>query len=215
MTPWKDWRDIASTRRAAAAERLIGPAQGEWLDRVRDDLDTYRRAMAWLIEQRRPAEATAIVCGLLNFWVIRGHATEGLDFCERTLALTPLPPEVECRGLVAAASLRYVQGKLDGARRALERVFALEHDAAAADWLPQAELILGHVEHAGGNEAPARERFSRCLAACQDRPRTWHIGNALSGLAWVASATGDSTKPTASWTRPPPNFRISGRGSSC
>jgi predicted ATPase/DNA-binding XRE family transcriptional regulator len=175
----------------AAAAGITGPAQGEWLDRVRDDLDTYRRAMAWLIEQRRPSEATAIVYGLLNFWVIRGHTTEGLDLCERTLALTPLPPEVECRALVAAASLRYVQGKLDGARRAVERALAFEYGAAAADWLPQAELILGHVEHAGGNAAPARERFSRCLAACRGLPRTWQIGNALSGMAWVASATGD------------------------
>jgi predicted ATPase len=175
----------------AAAIGMSGAAQGEWLDCVRDDLDTYRRTMAWLIEQRRPAEATAIVYGLLNFWVIRGHTTEGLDLCERTLALTPLAPEVECRGLVAAASLQYVQGKLDGARRALERCLAFEHGEAAADWLPQAELILGHVEHAVGNEAPARDRFSRCLAACQGRPRTWHIGNALSGMAWVASATGD------------------------
>ena len=43
------------TREAAlAAEGLVGPAQGEWLDRVRDDLESYRGALAWLIEQRPP-----------------------------------------------------------------------------------------------------------------------------------------------------------------
>ena len=36
-----------------AAEGLVGPAQVEWLDRVRDDLESYRGALAWLIERGR------------------------------------------------------------------------------------------------------------------------------------------------------------------
>ena len=42
---------------ALAAEGLVGPAQVEWLDRVRDDLESYRGALTWLIEHRRPVEA--------------------------------------------------------------------------------------------------------------------------------------------------------------
>src|SRR4030095_11685180 len=30
-----------------AANGLTGPAQAEWLDRVRDDLENYRGALAW------------------------------------------------------------------------------------------------------------------------------------------------------------------------
>jgi predicted ATPase len=144
----------------AAAIGMSGAAQGEWLDCVRDDLDTYRRTMAWLIEQRRPAEATAIVYGLLNFWVIRGHTTEGLDLCERTLALTPLAPEVECRGLVAAASLQYVQGKLDGARRALERCLAFEHGEAAAVF-PMPRGVPGPAEDLAHRQCVERHGMGR------------------------------------------------------
>ena len=39
---------------ALAAEGLVGPAQAEWLDRVRDDLENYRGALAWLIERAVP-----------------------------------------------------------------------------------------------------------------------------------------------------------------
>ena len=70
-----------------AAEGLVGPAQGEWLDRVRDDLENYRGALAWLIERGRPAEASDIACGLMYFWLIRGHATEGLQWYEQILNL--------------------------------------------------------------------------------------------------------------------------------
>ena len=48
---------------ALAAEGLVGPAQVEWLDRVREDLESYRGALAWLIDRGRPAEAADIAWG--------------------------------------------------------------------------------------------------------------------------------------------------------
>ena len=70
----------------ASAEGLVGHAQGEWLDRVRDDLENYRTAFGWLIERGRVVEATEIAFNLLFFWVIRGHAWQGLDWYERQVA---------------------------------------------------------------------------------------------------------------------------------
>jgi predicted ATPase/DNA-binding XRE family transcriptional regulator len=76
---------------ALAAQGLVGPAQADWLDRVHNDLESYRAGLAWLIERSRPAEASDIVAELMFFWVIRGHAAEGLEWYERTLALPSLP----------------------------------------------------------------------------------------------------------------------------
>jgi hypothetical protein len=47
-----------------AAEGLLGPAQLEWLDRVREDLESYRAALTWLIERGRSREASDIAWGL-------------------------------------------------------------------------------------------------------------------------------------------------------
>ena len=82
---------------ALAAEELVGPGQLEWLDRVREDLESYRAAMTWLIERGRSAEASGIAWGLMFFWLIRGHAAEGLRWYEQILSL-PLcrrPPNRE------------------------------------------------------------------------------------------------------------------------
>jgi hypothetical protein len=87
------------TREAAlASEGMIGPAQIEWLDRVRDELESYRSAMAWLIEHTRPAETAAVATGLMSFWLMRGHLSEGLQWYEQTLTLPSLSPsaEAEC-----------------------------------------------------------------------------------------------------------------------
>ena len=100
---------------ASAAEGMVGPAQAEWLNRARDDLDNYRRALEWLIERRRPAEAIGIAYPLFLFWGVRGLGPEGLDWYERALALDPPSPAAEC-ALVGAATMCYTLGQMDRAR---------------------------------------------------------------------------------------------------
>jgi predicted ATPase/transcriptional regulator with XRE-family HTH domain len=77
----------ATAEASLAAAGLVGAAQAEWLDRVREDLESYRGALTWLIERARPTEAADIAWALMFFWVIRGHTAEGLRWYEQTLNL--------------------------------------------------------------------------------------------------------------------------------
>ena len=131
-----------------AAEGLVGPAQAEWLDRVRDDLENYRGALTWLIERGRPAEASDIAWGLMFFWLIRGHAAEGLRWYEQILNLPSLPPAAESRALVGAAV------DVVHARRARART----HRAQRAPWRSPT--------------APATWRWSRRLRICSGTSNT-------------------------------------------
>src|SRR5829696_6139913 len=108
-----------------AAQELFGASQAEWLDRVRDDLESYRGVLTWLIEHRRPAEAANIAWGLMYFWVIRGHAAEGLHWYQQALSLPFLPPVPESRAHVGAAMMWYSLGELGRARIGLMRALAL------------------------------------------------------------------------------------------
>jgi predicted ATPase/DNA-binding XRE family transcriptional regulator len=174
-----------------AAEGLFGPAQGEWLDRVRDDLESYRGALTWFIERGRPTEAADIAWQLMYFWVIRGHATEGLQWYEQILNLPFLPPVPESKALVGAAVMWYSQGELGRARTALTRALALAHDVVDPDVVAQAEHLLGHVEHAAGNRDAARDRFTRSVAAFRALAIPWGVGSALNGMAKVALSLDD------------------------
>jgi predicted ATPase/transcriptional regulator with XRE-family HTH domain len=174
-----------------AAEGLVGPAQAEWLDRVRDDLESYRGALTWLIERGRPAESANIAWGLLHFWVIRGHAAEVLQWYEQILNLPSDPPVHESEALVGAAMMWYSQGELGRARTGLTRALALAHEAGDTNMVAEAEHLLGHVEHALGNADVARDRFTRSLDGFRTLAIPWGIGNSLNGLAKVALAIGD------------------------
>ena len=177
-----------------AAEGLVGPAQAEWLDRVRDDLESYRGALTWLIERGRPAESANIAWGLMHFWVIRGHAAEGLQWYEQILNLPSLPPVHESEALVGAAMMRYTQGELGRARTGLTRALALARDAGDTHIVAEAEHLLGHVEHAVGNADAARDRFTRSAEGFRALAIPWGVGNSLNGMAKVALAIGDAAE---------------------
>jgi predicted ATPase/DNA-binding XRE family transcriptional regulator len=177
-----------------AAEGLVGPAQVEWLDRVREDLENYRAALTWLIERGRPTEASDIAWGLMWFWVIRGHATEGLRWYEQILKLPSPPPAAESRALLGAASMSYTQGELEDARTALTRALVLARGAGDIDSVLHAEFVFGHIEHAVGNLEAARDRFIHSVEGFRALAIPWGTGNALQGMAWVALATGDAAQ---------------------
>ena len=175
-----------------AGQGLIGPTQAEWLDRVRDDLANYRNALGWLIERGRAVEASDIAWWLKYFWLIRGHAAEGLQWYEQILRLPSLPVGAESRALLGAAGMWWTQGELGRARAAIDRAMALAHEAGDLETVAQAEHLSGHVEHALGNVIVARDRFAASIERFRALGIPSGTGNALSGMAVLALATGDA-----------------------
>jgi predicted ATPase/DNA-binding XRE family transcriptional regulator len=179
---------------ARAMKGMMGPRQVEWLDRVRDDLESYRLVLTRLIEHARSIEAADIAWHLVFFWLIRWHAAEGLRWYEQILHLPNLGPSAESRALVGFAATRYTQAKIPSARTALVRALYLAHDAGDHEAAVYAELVLAHVERAGGNEQAAHDRFARSVDGFRALGISWGAANALGGMAAVALTMGDNVE---------------------
>jgi predicted ATPase/DNA-binding XRE family transcriptional regulator len=175
-----------------AATGLVGPAQVDWLDRVREDLETYRAALSWLIECGRAGEACQIAWSLKWFWVIRGHVAEGLRWYEQILKLPSLSPAAESRALVGAATMLYMQGDLAQARTVLTR--ALARESGDTESVLHAQFLFGHVEHAMGNHDAAREQFGRSVRGFRAAGTVWGAGHIISAMGWIALATGEGAE---------------------
>jgi predicted ATPase/DNA-binding XRE family transcriptional regulator len=174
-----------------AAKGLMGPEQVASLTRVRDDLESYRTTLAWLIERHRAAEASEIAWQLKYFWMIRGHAVEGLRWYERILDLPALPAAAESKALLGAASMWWTQGSLERARTALARALSLADHVADLETVAHAEHISGHVEHALGCEDTAQQMFARSIDRFRILSHPSGTGTALNGMAVLALAKGD------------------------
>jgi tetratricopeptide (TPR) repeat protein len=173
-----------------ALSGLVGPAQVEWLDRVRHDLESYRAALTWLVEHEHSADASNVAWGLVFYWLIRGHAAEGLRWYEQILSLPSLPPGAEMRSRTGAALMWYVQGNLARACDGLDRAIAIGGGDEDYAVVMQAENLRGHIERAFGNMEAARVRFARSADGFQQLSIPWGLGSALCGLAGIALATG-------------------------
>ena len=169
---------------------LAGPSQVEWLDRVRDDPENYRATLVWLIARGQAADAADIAWNLLFFWLIRARGTEALQWCQRILNLPRVPPGAEAKALVGGSVMWYTQGQVGHAREWLTRASSLGPDIDA-DVVAMAEILMGHVEQAGGHQEAAREQFTRSMEQFRTISSAWGIGNALMGIASVALASGD------------------------
>ena len=179
---------------AVAADGLIGPSQVEWLDRVRTDLDNYRSAMSWLTACGRPAEASNIALALRYFWLIRGHAAEGLRWYELVLSMPSVSTGGESRALVGAAVMWFAQGELERARPALERALRLAGGDGDMDIVADAQYTLGQVERASGKVNAARDWFNSSLQGFRALNMPSGAGKAFTGMAAIALATGDAAE---------------------
>jgi ATP/maltotriose-dependent transcriptional regulator MalT len=160
---------------------------------VREDLDSYRGGLAWLVERGRSGEASEIAWSLMFFWLIRGRGAEGLHWYERILDLPSLAPAVESRTLTGAAALWYSRGELARANTALTRALQLAHDCGDRSIAIHADLVLAHVENGQGNASAACQRFTRSVDGFLGLGIPWGAGNALSGMALGMLDGGDAS----------------------
>jgi tetratricopeptide (TPR) repeat protein len=187
-----------ATREARlAADGLIGHDQAAWLERVRQDRETYRLVLSWLLHHGRAPEAAEIGWRLIFFFFIRGYVTEATRWYRQILAAPNLPLVAEAQALAGDASMRYSRGELPAARAALERILAMGEGLADPALLPFAELLRAHVLHAQGEPDAAREGFLRSIHGYRALNTAWAIGNGLSGLAASLMALGDDAGAAA------------------
>jgi tetratricopeptide (TPR) repeat protein len=179
---------------AQAAVALVGPAQAEWLDRVRADLENYRGVLTWLIERDRTEDASNILWNLRFYWLIRGRVAEALGWHRLILNTPDLSPSVEAQSLAGAAQMWYAQGAIDQARAAVDRALSLVDDTSDLDVVAHAEHLSGHFERALGNLPVARDLFVRSHGRFQTLSLHWGMGIALNSMASIAFATGDATQ---------------------
>jgi predicted ATPase/DNA-binding XRE family transcriptional regulator len=183
-----------SQEAALAADGLSGPAQAEWLNRVRDDLDNYRAAMSWLIRCGRPAEAADIALALRYFWMIRGHVAEGIRWYQQILSVPSLSAAAESRASVGAAAMWFAQGEVDRARPALDRALHLARGAGDLRILADAEYALGHIERLAGKLSASRRWFTSSLERFRALSLPSGAGKALIGMAATAVAAGNAAE---------------------
>ncbi len=101
-----------------AMPHLIASDRAAWLDRVQDDHDNLRAAIAFSIEVGDAHLGMRLVYALWRFWQSRAHLQEG---AERTAAVLAIPTEelhseLRARAFEAGGGIAYWRGRLEQGR---------------------------------------------------------------------------------------------------
>jgi predicted ATPase len=122
----------------------------EWVARLDAELDNFRAAMRWGLDDGQPVLALQLAGALGRLWVIRAHQ-EGYGWLNEALeAAHDAPPEIRARGLMWAGSTIFFTGDLERAAALAEEALALfqrlgdkRNVASMLDRLAASATLLG------------------------------------------------------------------------
>ncbi len=179
-----------------AEPELTRAGQALWLERLTEENDNIRAALAWSFESRQVDLGLRLAGALVRFWSVRGLMTEGRRWLAEALAeSTGVGPAVLGKAYFAAGFAALGQGDFPQARPFFEESLRLAELGADTRLQAQAYQQMGWIANAGAQSEEERERAKEHAAKALELAR--EIGDklvqsgALNILAEIAAAEGD------------------------
>lgn len=187
---------------------LISREQQEWLDRLEDEYDNIRAALAWSGEHAEGGSQEGAEIGLrtagaiYRFWQLRSLMTEGREQLERALSvpagvLQACSPSSRAKALTRAGYLATRQGDYSSARALSEGSLVLAREAGDKQSMALSLNNLGAVAYEQGDYIEAYAMFEESLALRRELEHKWGISTSLNSLGVVAYEQGDYTMARA------------------
>lgn len=167
---------------AEAGPALVGPDQAIWLDRLEDELDNLRTALAYAVAQGDSETALRLAAPPWLFWFERGHASEGRGWLARALELSgDRPTPVRAEALFASGSLAATQGDYQASEAQLE--------AALADWTALEDVVgITRARHHLGTIALQQDHNTRAAHLLGLALSGYEAMPDVPGVPWAALA---------------------------
>ena len=179
-----------------ADTETLGPAQAEWLERLTDEIDNLRGALAWAATRASadpgPADlGLRLAAGLVGYWQMRGPVTEGLAHVERALSFNSGRTPARAAALFAAAALTYRHGDPSRAAAWAESARDLHHALGDRRGAARTLIVLGASAAEQGDYARARTWAGEVVAFGRGENDPYFLGHGLSQLGILLAFEGD------------------------
>jgi predicted ATPase/transcriptional regulator with XRE-family HTH domain len=186
-----------------AEPHLMGADQRAWFDRLDQELDNLRAALAWARSAGHLELGLRLAGALATFFEERGHVREGCEWLE-TLMLGPSQSEaatylapLQARALATTAWLKLLQGDYQRAAPLAEQSLACWRQLGQAGNSSVALNTLAYVARRDGDLARHRVLLQASLDLCRAQGDTRGSAAVLSWLSTQHRAEGDLEGATA------------------
>lgn len=175
-----------------AAKEIKGRNQAEFLARMDAENDNLRAALDFAGASEA---ALRLAVAVAEYWLMRGHVSEGLPRLEKLIASAPPGGSIVLgRLLNAAARMSVYRGELPKAREYHNRALAMA--TAVGDRMTIAITInnLGTMDMESGDFTNAIRRHEQSLAMFRDLGDKFRVAGLLNNLGVTAKQQGDAPK---------------------
>lgn len=197
-------RDTCQRRHAATFLRLVwqadehfwGPGSYRWIDRLQQEHDNLREALAWSLTHE-PNIALQMAGRLWWFWQSRGHLGEGRRWIHRAMEAMPWEASHDrLRAAFGGGFLAVMQGDPHAALPYLEQCRTITRDMGTADpeSLGQLAFMESFVTGGMGEHRPAAEAARTALAAFEESHAAQRIPFAHNRLGIELAAIGEHSE---------------------
>ncbi|MFD2416441.1 LuxR C-terminal-related transcriptional regulator [Amycolatopsis pigmentata] len=190
-------RDFYADLLARAEADWFGSRQAEWISRLRDEYANLRAALEFCLS--RPSEVDIglrIVADVHEKWSIWGLVSEGRQWLDRLLAVSPKRSRARLRALHSGIWLAIMQGDRDRAAVLLDqgRDLARDFEEPAAALIRQ---MSGYDAMFAGDFARAIDAYANALAAFRAAGDLRFQAETLDLLALSHFLAGDAERALA------------------
>jgi tetratricopeptide (TPR) repeat protein len=185
-----------------ASPRLRGPAQRAWLERLDLEHDNLRAALRWTQESGEAELGLRLAGALWQFWITRGHMSEGRRWLESLLEGAEAPegvvsPAVRTRALLWAGTFAAEQGDYGRAAALCEESDALSRDLGDTWGMGWSLNVRGELARHRGDHQGAIALFERSLALFRSLDDRWYAAVVLNNLGALARYQADNARAAA------------------
>ncbi len=182
--------ELEATQRAHAAYYLVLAEEAEsgltsagkrrWLERLQQEHENLRAALAWLVQHNEQEAALRLGGSLWRFWWMRGHLSEGRAQLARALAGSEeiVATSVRAKALCAAGALAGVQGDVEQAEALCEESLALFKALGDRRGSATSLSMLGYIALQRSDYTAASSLLGEALTLCREV-------DDKDGTAWV------------------------------
>ena len=180
----RDWYLALAER---AAERIVGPEQSMWLNRLELEHDNLRAALDWKTGEPEETEPRLRLAGaLVRFWDYHTHWAEARTWLESALAGSPdARSTARAAALAGAGFMAFRQRDYEGAMAFYEESLALAQELGDQKDMVMAQVGRGLITMYQGDLDAAIALFAESLDLAEKLEEPWLIAVALAQLGVV------------------------------
>ena len=191
---WRSRHLVYFLQLAEQAEPHLTDAQQKaWIDRLENEHDNLRAALAWSLVEGGDAGSGLRLAGALgSFWSIRGFAGEGRGWLADCLAAAPdATPAIRAKALCAAGVLAREQGEYAAAHSLLMEGLEFHRALGNRQGIAATLNNLGSLAREQGDYQRARAMHEEGLTIWRQMGDRRGISSSLNSLGNLARELGD------------------------